>query len=255
METSHFFILGGQDNEMAEIQSVLSSRQIPYIQPQSKWGEILISIADLPPSATNKQLVFVECKPKTHVANAIIIDHHNHLSNQPSSLLQVLKLLNINPNLRQQLIASIDSDFLHHTIKKFPKHKSKILKIWESGYRKNFNSDQEFETFKSKCQQLIDTAHRPFPDLLIIYEAPQSMTLISAICNLQNLACILIVGSRESSNLKPCFYQGPKSVIQKLSQMTYERAYWGRRYFGCRAIPSHFITSINQIYSSKLSKS
>ncbi len=252
METAYFFILGGQDNEMAEIKSVLTSLNIPYIQPQSKWGEIVVSTTDLPQSAQDKQLVFVECKPKIHAKDAILIDHHNHLSNQPSSLLQVLKLLNIKPNLNQQIIASIDSDFLYHTIKKFPKYKSKILKIWETGYRKNFTSDQEFQIFKSKCQQLIDAAYRPFPSLLIIYEAPQSMTLISAICNLQNLACILIVGSRQSDKLKPCFYQGPKSVIKKISQYPWQKAYWGKRYFGCRAIPSQFITFINQIYNSQL---
>lgn len=236
---------------MSEIKKLLTKRHLPFIQPQLNWGKITITEAQLPPEATGKQVVYVECRPQSQQSSDFLIDHHNELSHRPSSLLQVLKLLGQTPTLRQQLIASIDSNFLSYTIKKYPQHKSQIIRIWESGYRKNFPTLSAYQQFRRDCETLIKQAARPYPDLLIIYQSPQSMTLLAALCNLQQLSCILIVGSFDSEKPKPCFYQGPPHVIKQLAAANWHRAYWGRRYFGCRAIPVQFVTYVTQIYRSQ----
>lgn len=251
MQTDFFFVLGGEDNEMSEIKKVLDQASQPYIQPQLQWGKIIVPASLFPQSAANKQVVYVECQPQDDHPGSMIIDHHNHLCDNESSLIQVLQLLKQTPTHKQQLIASIDRDFLYHTIKKYPESEAEIIEIWESGYQKNFSDLTQYKKFRQECESLIDQAIKPYPNLLIIYQTPQSMTLLAALCNLKQLACVLIVGSQDSEDLKPCFYQGPRSVIKKLSSANWQRPYWGRRYFGCRAVPVQFVTYVTQIYASQ----
>ena len=316
METSTdnlFFILGGQDNEMAEIIKVLEKHGQPYWQPQLEWGNIKIDNFTLPHDSQGKHLVFVECRPawlreefpltpslakrgqpslyerEGRVSSPLIIDHHNHLSENPASLLQVLKLLHLKPTIRQQIIASIDSDFLSRTIAKWPTKKRQILKIWEDGYRKKFDSEEDYLQFKDHCWNLFKQAvgnqlphlklnpvklplisssseegksrslfekeeefplfvkegvRGSLPLILIIQQAPDSRTMLAAMADLAGVECCLISGTLESDHLKPCSYIGKSATVIKLANQNFPGSYWGKYYFGCRAVPGKFVNAI-----------
>lgn len=239
----YFFYLGGEDNEMVEIKKVLKRLSIPYYQPQKRWGDIVIKRSNLINLSTHKQ-VFVECRPETMDTEFIIIDHHRQMAENPASILQVLDLFKIRPTLRQKLIASIDSDFLGPTINKYPDHKQKIWKIFQSGYRKNFESTKDYLNFKKKCKELIENADVINPNFLIVYNAPSSMNLIAGLCDMQNISCIITVGDKNSNDLKPCFYLGENHMVKKLSDQNFFKSYWGKRYFGCREVPNKFVNLV-----------
>jgi len=244
----YFFVLGGEDNEMAEIKRVLVEKGIDYYQPQTDWGTIEVSKDELPLDAVDKQLVFVECVPdwkqkgvcKTD-KKMMVIDHHGELCERDASLLQVLKLLKIKPTVRQQIIASIDSNFLWRTIERWPKRREEIIEVWESGYKKKFDREEDFVEFKNYCLNLFKTSKVLNEKVVVIEKAPESMTMLAAIADLKRLSCILIVGKLNSNKAKPCFFQGDAEVVKMLVKNNFDKSYWGKYYFGCREVPKRFV--------------
>lgn len=236
---------------MAEIKSVLDIEGIAWCQPQIEWGTIRVNYESLPKIAQNKLLVFVECRPIRNDLQTLIIDHHNELSENESSLLQVLDLLGLSPTLNQQIIASIDAIFLRRTIDKWPGKADCVLDIWRSGYRKRFAREKDFLFFENRCRKLYRAAKErisPEDRYLQLFNAPASMTMISAFADLDSLSCALISGSEHSDSLKPCFFQGNEDVVRILSQAGMERAYWGKYYLGCRSVPREFIAKLDLAY-------
>jgi len=255
MDLKYFFILGGTDNEMEEIKEILSVRKILYVQPQPDWGDIVISKTQIPPEHHSRVIVFVECRPQTNPDQKfILIDHHGKLSHRPSSLIQVCKLLRIKPTLRQKLVGSIDSVFLKDTIRKYPRNKKQIIKIWEEGYQKKFSSQEEWLEFKNYCQKLWKQAKERYQiakKTAVVWHAPASKTLLGALANLEGWSCLLVSGSPTTPVPVPIFFQGDKRVIRFLSQLDLENAYYGRGYFGCRGKGREIIKIIDSVLQPK----
>jgi hypothetical protein len=122
------FFLGGKDAEMLEIERMLAGAGIEFVNKNLGWGAHASSYAEEIPAAAaaGKTLVLVELDnspvAKTEWAPAkepvvlpegtITVDHHGDRSEEPASILQVLKLLGLKPSRLQQLIAANDSGFI-----------------------------------------------------------------------------------------------------------------------------------------------
>lgn len=270
----YYFVLGGIDAEMEQIRLILEQQGIMYYQPQEHWGtitvnevEILNHVQDDNPEARLEKLilVFVECRPdwveedqydvfgydggkEYRSGDLVIIDHHNDWRDKPASLLQVCELLHTEPSETQQLIASIDSDFLKVTIDRWPEKADEIIEIWETGYAQAFPNQQTYEDFKTQClRRFWYAAQRMEDELLVMDQVPQSMTMLAALANLNGLDCALCLGTWESANEKPCFFQGPPDLVEALAKCNWIKQYWGRRYLGCRAVPGEFLAVVREL--------
>lgn len=247
-----YFILGGVDNEMEEIKRILQKHDLPYCQPQSDWGDIVVDKEAL---ATQYQqgykYVFIECNPGNNFdSNYKVIDHHGSLSHKPSSLIQLCTFLELKPTLNQSIIASIDSNFIQDTINKFPHRKKLVIRLWESGYKHKFSSEAEWKEFKLRCIKLWRDAKVNSQVALktaVVWRAPHSNTMIAALADLDKWNCILICGDPKVSNQVPVFFHGNKYVVKKLNELNLAKAYSGRKYFGARAIPLEFVETIKNI--------
>jgi hypothetical protein len=255
LKHKYFFVLGGTDNEMEEIKTILNDNEIGFIQPTVNWGDIKVPNDQIPTEETDKTLVFVECRPqeKTREKEVIIIDHHGKLRRRSASLLQVCKLLQVKPSLKQRIIASIDADFLSKTIHRFPRHKDYILELWEEGYKKRFKNEVEWHEFKKHCQALWKKAkadHVIGDRTAVVWNSPPSMTMLGALANLDGWACLLVCGSPTTHTEVPAFFQGNMIVVDRLIEMDLERSYYGRSYIGFRAIPSEIVEIVKTILSN-----
>ena len=236
---------------MEEIKKILSAQNISFMQPFTNWGEIEIKAHHLPTNANKfATLVFVECYPSNEIKakNIKIIDHHGPQSHKPASLLQTCRLLGVKPSLRQKIIASIDSDFLKETIKKFPRRKKLIINIWESGYKKRFKSKHEWLEFTSKCKHLWSRAKSTPPSIkkyAVVWDSPPSATYLSALADLEGWKSLIIKASPETTRPASMLFQGDRNVVRFLASRKIPFSYHGRGYFGCKLPPRQLIDLIS----------
>ncbi len=106
------FLLGGYDLEMLEIKRVLDTHKIKYYDENLSWGARLSDYTH----KLNRFTTYYAIELKIDISgyeNINIIDHHGTAHNhKESSLLQILKLLNITPTRDQQLIAANDARYI-----------------------------------------------------------------------------------------------------------------------------------------------
>ena len=103
------FFLGGLDLEMESIKKVLKSEKFEFLDKSLSWGAKLSDYKNELKEYKTRTIYGIELiedieLPKNYQA----IDHHNSLSHKPSSLLQVLELLDIKPTREHQLISAND---------------------------------------------------------------------------------------------------------------------------------------------------
>jgi hypothetical protein len=95
----YFFILGGPDREMFAIIDILKKQGIPFIQPCENWEKREILPEDVSDDFANnkREHVYVECFPDKELARRsdILIDHHDELTNERASIIQVKNLLGL----------------------------------------------------------------------------------------------------------------------------------------------------------------
>ncbi len=105
------FLLGGPDLEMVEIQKILESQKINFINRNLHWGAKLSAYEDVFDDAHTFVAVELieDCNPPPKY---ILIDHHNEKSHLPSSIEQVAELLKIKLNWFQSLVAANDKAYI-----------------------------------------------------------------------------------------------------------------------------------------------
>ena len=106
------FLLGGCDLEMLEISKVLKSLNIRYYDEGLSWTEAFLSRYA---KILNNDDFFVGVELKSDItepAHYKLIDHHNKLSSNLSSLEQVAALLGVKLTWEQQLIAANDRGYI-----------------------------------------------------------------------------------------------------------------------------------------------
>lgn len=105
------FLLGGYDLEMITIRDLLDEYGCRYEDRNLKWGAKLSAYADL----FNEEDYFAGVELIEDVSpppNYLIIDHHNHKNNLPSSLEQIAELLGHELTRDQYLIAVNDRGYI-----------------------------------------------------------------------------------------------------------------------------------------------
>lgn len=107
------FLLGGHDLEMLEIKSLLQSNNCEVYDAGLRWDNAeLDAYHDVLKQNPDAEFVGIELHDPKHTSSEFkytLIDHHNEKSNSPAAILQVAKLLNIEPDSRMRLVAANDS--------------------------------------------------------------------------------------------------------------------------------------------------
>ena len=111
------FLIGGKDLEMEAILQLLNDNHLQFADNNLQWGAKLSSYQTL--FKDNQIFVGIELIPDiARPKHYIEIDHHNENSHKPSSLEQVIALLEGDLNLKTdftrdlQLIAANDSGYI-----------------------------------------------------------------------------------------------------------------------------------------------
>lgn len=114
---NYIFLLGGHDLEMLAIAELLQKQQILYADKGLGWGNAMLG---------NYEDVLHEYSAKPHwtiygielkedidpPSNYVRIDHHNDYIDRPSSIEQVLSVLNIKPDRYQLLVGANDARYI-----------------------------------------------------------------------------------------------------------------------------------------------
>jgi hypothetical protein len=115
MRRPYFFLLGGQDLEMQEIRKLLESTGLKegkdFIDKNLKWGAKLSEYTkNFHHTRINVCIELTEdsIPPKRYLR----IDHHNELTTNEASIEQIAKLLNMQLNRWQKLVAANDKNFI-----------------------------------------------------------------------------------------------------------------------------------------------
>jgi len=107
------FLLGGHDLEMITIRDILKENNISFEDKKLNWGAKLSDYKDVIEANKEKTVYAVELEEDMELpSNYYRIDHHNDCLDREASILQVLKLLNIEPNEVQKRIAANDSRYI-----------------------------------------------------------------------------------------------------------------------------------------------
>lgn len=111
------FLLGGYDLEMQTIRELLDKLRIDYVDKKLGWNNALLSeyrdILDEYADKPDCTIYGIELKEDVPPpSNYVRIDHHNDFIDRPSSIEQVLSVLNITPDRHQQLVGANDARYI-----------------------------------------------------------------------------------------------------------------------------------------------
>ena len=111
------FLLGGYDLEMQTIRELLDKLRIDYVDKKHGWNNALLSeyrdILDEYAGKPDCTIYGIELKEDVPPpSNYVRIDHHNDFIDRPSSIEQVLSVLNITPDRHQQLVGANDARYI-----------------------------------------------------------------------------------------------------------------------------------------------
>jgi hypothetical protein len=111
-----WFFEGGQDLEMKSIDAHLKRAGVRHSNKNLAWGAKASDYREEIEVAVARGYVPVLIELEVDIdlpEDAIDINHHDDRAGEPSSILQVLDLLDIKPTRHDLLVAVNDSDFLH----------------------------------------------------------------------------------------------------------------------------------------------
>jgi len=111
MQVKRIFLLGGHDLEMEEIKNILQSAGENYIDKQLAWGAQLSDYKEylnFDGTIYGVELQEDIVAPKNYSE----VDHHGKNDYKPSSLEQVVQILNLKLTKQQKLIAANDSRYI-----------------------------------------------------------------------------------------------------------------------------------------------
>lgn len=132
---NYLFLLGGHDLEMVEIKNLLVQNKQDYLDKNLSWGAAKwsdYSTEFKKPANKGKIFVGIELSDKQDMPeNGIDIDHHNFNSDKASSIEQISRLLNVELNHWQQLVAANDRGYIHG-LEQMCATKEEIKKIREA---------------------------------------------------------------------------------------------------------------------------
>ncbi len=107
----YLFLLGGHDLEMLEIKQLLLANNYEVIDKNLAWGAKLSDYQDVF-SETKTNVCIELTEDMLPPSQYLRIDHHNELAHLPASIEQLAKLLGIQLNRHQQLVAANDKGYI-----------------------------------------------------------------------------------------------------------------------------------------------
>jgi hypothetical protein len=108
---NYVFFLGGYDLEMITIRHILETKNQRFFDKKLSWGARASDYRDGLDSILGSEVIPVTIELTIDIAlptGTIIVDHHNERSGEEASIIQVLKLLRLEPTREHQLIAAND---------------------------------------------------------------------------------------------------------------------------------------------------
>lgn len=123
--------IGGKDLEMEGIKELLKQNGIETVDYNIEWGAKASTYKEQIAQAINGGYmpVLIELEMDIEIpSKAIIIDHHGNRHKESASILQVCKLLNIEPTREIQLIAANDAGWIP-ALRKFGATEQEIEEI------------------------------------------------------------------------------------------------------------------------------
>lgn len=115
MDAKTVFFLGGKDLEMTTIRHILTRKSISYEDKHLNWNNATLSkYSDLLYKYKGYTIYGVELRNDLQETphGYQTIDHHNDLSDRPSSLEQVAEIVGHTLNYREKLIAANDKGYI-----------------------------------------------------------------------------------------------------------------------------------------------
>ncbi len=160
------YLLGGQDLEMFEIEQLLKQNNCVYYNNHLQWGVVLSSYKDIFREISGTQVVGIELPDDITDKDFkyINIDHHNDNFKNDSSLEQVAKLLGVELNRYQMLVAENDKGYIP-AMKEFGASDNEIEDIRKKDRLAQGCSDED-ERFAVTS---ISKNKKEFGDLIIVY--------------------------------------------------------------------------------------
>lgn len=116
--TEKVFLLGGYDLEMLEIKNILEQNGNTYLDKQLKWDNAILEVyrGELEIYSNNKAYAIYGIELQEHEfslpSNYYRIDHHNALSDLPSSIEQICTLLDVPMTRYLKLVAANDKAYI-----------------------------------------------------------------------------------------------------------------------------------------------
>jgi len=167
------FLLGGSDLEMATIKALLNMYDIKLVDKNLKWNNATLSQYK---DVLNDKEHFYGIElyediptPKYYTK----IDHHNELSDNNCSLLQVANILGIGLSKKGKLICANDSGYIP-AMKKMGASKEEIDEIRQKDRQFQGVTKEDENLAKKSIQENLKTIH----DVMIVYSLTDKFSAI-----------------------------------------------------------------------------
>ena len=220
------FLLGGLDLEMQAIRQLLIEQHCPFEDAALSWSNARLSAYRSVLDTTDAvQIYGIELRSDVQPPdNYQLIDHHNELSQSPSSLEQVANLLGVALNRTQLLIAANDKGYIPALIAmQATAAEIQQIRCWDRA--------AQGVTSQDEVQAALDVQHRLSTNGLVIVQT--TLSHFSPICDrLYPYERLLIFSEQEWTYYGPGIEQLKDSFSNLLAQ---GQCYYGggtRGFFG-----------------------
>ncbi len=175
--TNYLFLLGGHDLEMLEIKELLDKNNEKYLDNNLTWGAQWSDYSTDIEKPENKGKIFVgiELSQKQDMPlDGIDIDHHNFNSDKVSSIEQVSKLLNVELNHWQELVAANDRGYIPG-LEQMCATEKEIKKIREADKK----AQGVTEVDEKKAKESVEKHKEEIDDFVIIKSLTEKFSTIT----------------------------------------------------------------------------
>ena len=204
----HFF-LGGADAEMTTIKNLLEQEGVSYSDAKLSWGASTSKYGDEIETVAKagKTPVIVELSVDSSLPeNTINVDHHNENSDRPASILQVCKLLGVEPTRKMQLVAANDSGYIPAMLAMGATKEEIALVRHMDRAAQGITSEQE-----EQAEEALTKAREMYGVTVVMLPHSKTATITDRLFNPEKPQNLLIISADGETN-----YFGPEDICRKL---------------------------------------
>ena len=217
MNAKTVFFLGGSDLEMTTVRHLLIEKGIPFEDKNLNWDNAFLSkYSDVFDKYKGYSIYGVELKNDLNdtPSGYYLIDHHNELSNYPSTLEQVSEILGHKLTEREKLIAANDKGYIP-AMEKLGATKEQITEIRRlDRIEQGVTKVEEEEAIKSLSTK------ETYGNLIIIHTSSKRFSPITDA--LYPYKALLIVSTKNKSF---CYYGLGASKMHNITKSNWTTYY------------------------------